>query len=106
MNNGTALSSKDEKELQGILNQLKRNNRSILEFGVHMHGRNGEAAAKASSDKQAQSIRAYFLKNGIEAKRMRYQSFGNTSPLVPCAPNCSEEDHHKNKRVEFTILKT
>lgn len=106
INGGMALHPKDEKELHVILNQLKRSNKSILEYGVHMHSKNGEAAAKASSDKQAQTIKTFFIKNGIDSKRIRYQSFGSSQPLVPCTQGCSEAEHQKNKRVEFTILKT
>jgi len=104
-NNNTALSSKDEQELNGILTTLKKNNQSILEIAVHSNSKQDEKTSKTFSDQQAQLLKTYFLGKGIPQSRLRVQSFGSSQPAVNCSPGCTDEEHKKNKRVEFTILK-
>ncbi|MBL7901100.1 MAG: OmpA family protein [Bacteroidia bacterium] len=104
-NNNTALSSKDEQELNGILTTLKKNNQSILEIAVHSNSKQDEKTSKTFSDQQAQLLKTYFLSKGIPQSRLRVQSFGSSQPAISCSPGCTDEEHKKNKRVEFTILK-
>lgn len=104
-NNNTALSSKDEQELNGILTTLKKNNQSILEIAVHSNSKQDEKTSKTFSDQQAQLLKTYFLSKGIPQSRLRVQSFGSSQPAISCSTGCTDEEHKKNKRVEFTILK-
>lgn len=103
-NNNTSLSPKDEQELKGILSTLGKNKKSILEIAVHSNSKQDEKNSQSLSDKQGQLLKTYFLSKGIPQNRIRIQSFGSSQPAITCTPTCSEEEHNKNKRVEFTIL--
>jgi len=102
---GNVLNANDEKELNGILSILTKNQKSILEIAVHSNSKQDESNSKMLSDKHAQTLKAYFQKKGISQNRLRVFSFGSTQPIINCAPSCTEDEHKKNKRVEFTILK-
>ncbi len=100
------LNKQDEVEIAGLLSTLEKNSKSMLEIVVHSDSKQNERESKQLSDKQAQVLKNYFLAKGIPTNHLRVISLGNTQPVLKCEPNCSEEDHKKNKRVEFTILKT
>lgn len=53
------------------------------------------------SRKRAQSVANYLTSKGISTSRMVVRGYG---PKKPVAPNDSEENRQKNRRVEFTIL--
>ncbi len=99
------LSVTDEKELKGVLSTLDKNKKSILEIAVHSDSKQDEKTSKNLTDKQARMLKGYFQSKGIQQNRMRVISFGSTQPSIACNPSCSDEEHKKNKRVEFTILK-
>ncbi|MCU0360432.1 MAG: OmpA family protein [Bacteroidia bacterium] len=103
--NSSGLTLNDEKELQGVLSTLTKNKKSILEIAVHSDSKQGEKASKSLTDKQAQALKTYFQNNGVPQNQIRTLSFGSTQPIINCLPACSEEEHKKNKRVEFAILK-
>ena len=104
-NSGAGLSAKDEQELKGVLSTLEKNKKSILEIAVHSNSKQDEKTSKSMSDQQGQFLKAYFLGKGITQNRIRLQSYGSSQPAISCSPTCTEEEHKKNKRVEFTILK-
>lgn len=51
---------------------------------------------------RATTVLRYFIEQGIEAKRMAASGFAD---LLPIAPNDSEENRSKNRRVEFVLEK-
>lgn len=104
-NNTADISPKDEKELSGILSTMLKNQKSVLEIAVHTNNTLDEKSSKALSDRQAQALKTYFLKQGVAQNRIRLLSFGSSQPLIQCSPSCTEEENKKNKRVEFTVLK-
>ena len=53
------------------------------------------------SEKRAASVKAYFIKKGIPAKRLITKGYAETSPI---APNETEEGKAQNRRVEFIII--
>lgn len=53
------------------------------------------------SQKRAESVKNYLVKQGIAIDRLESEGFGMNEPLVP---NDSEENRAKNRRVEFRIL--
>lgn len=52
------------------------------------------------SKERAESVLQYLVKQGVSAKRLSAQGFGETQPLVP---NSSERTRSLNRRVEFKI---
>lgn len=53
------------------------------------------------SQKRAETVKTYLIKQGIKLDRLESEGFGMQEPLVP---NDSEENRAKNRRVEFRIL--
>ena len=53
------------------------------------------------SQKRAETVKNYLVKQGIAIDRLESEGFGMNEPLVP---NDSEENRAKNRRVEFRIL--
>jgi outer membrane protein OmpA-like peptidoglycan-associated protein len=55
------------------------------------------------SQRRADEAMRYLVDKGIEADRLEAKGYGETEPIVPDAE--AEEDHSKNRRVQFLILK-
>jgi outer membrane protein OmpA-like peptidoglycan-associated protein len=53
------------------------------------------------SDARSKAVMAYLVTQGIDAKRMRAEGFGEKRPL---ADNNTEEGRELNRRVEFNIV--
>lgn len=56
---------------------------------------------QALSENRASVIRAYLMRHGIAENRLQAHGFGDTQPV---APNDSETNKRKNRRVEFVVL--
>jgi len=59
------------------------------------------------SDKRAKATLEFMVNNGIARNRLTAKGFGETQLLNNCADNklCSEEEHQKNRRSEFIVIK-
>lgn len=55
------------------------------------------------SEKRAIAVYNYLVRNGIEAERLSYASFGATKPIYPL-PEKSELEKEANRRVEIEIV--
>ncbi len=54
------------------------------------------------SQKRADAVYEYFLRNGIPSDRMRTVAYGRTRPLLP---NDTPANRAKNRRVEIHVIK-
>ncbi|NJO52289.1 MAG: OmpA family protein [Leptolyngbyaceae cyanobacterium RM2_2_4] len=62
----------------------------------------GDAQANVElSLKRAKSVYEYLQNNGIAANRLVFKGYGQSQAAVP---NDSEENRHRNRRIEFKIL--
>jgi OOP family OmpA-OmpF porin len=62
----------------------------------------GDAYNQRLSEKRADAVYQYFLKNGVSAQRMRTVGYGRTKPLVP---NDTPANRARNRRVEIHVIK-
>ncbi|WP_046371634.1 OmpA family protein [Flavihumibacter petaseus] len=99
--NSTALGDASVVELGKLIQLLKEN--STLQIQINGHTDNvGKAADNLKlSNGRAQAVVDYLIKNGIDAKRLRFQGFGAT---VPVADNNTEEGRSKNRRTELKVI--
>ncbi len=51
--------------------------------------------------KRAKSVYEYLLQKGVEPNRLTFRGYGDSQPA---APNDTEENRQKNRRIEFKFL--
>lgn len=98
-------------ELDKIVQVMKENPNMIIELGSHTDCRSSAASNMTLSDKRAKASAAYIVSKGIDKGRISGKGYGEAKLLTPCPcegakkSDCSEEDHQKNRRTEFIIVK-
>ncbi|MBN1698404.1 MAG: OmpA family protein [Spirochaetales bacterium] len=91
----------EKKRLEALAGTLKKiKDRSFLVIG-HTALWGTEKEQYDLSVKRAKAIVDYMVSKGIEAKRFLYEGRGAREPV---APNDTEENMRKNRRVEIVIL--
>lgn len=89
--------------LDEAANILLENPDINVEIGGHTDNRGADSYNQKLSQERAESVRLYLIeKHGIEGSRLYAKGYGESQPV---APNDTEENMAKNRRVEFTILK-
>jgi outer membrane protein OmpA-like peptidoglycan-associated protein len=102
-NTGTAeLEARSEPLLTEVADALLRTP-EVLRVEVQGHTDNvGEAAYNLDlSQRRAETVRDFLIRNGVEASRLEAKGYGLTKPV---APNKGEKGRAKNRRVAFIIL--
>lgn len=96
-----------EIELQKILTVLEEN--PTLKIGIRSHtdSRASKEYNIKLSDRRAQSTRNYLITHGIAANRLTAKGYGESQLANNCSDGvkCSEEEHQRNRRSEFIIIK-
>ncbi len=77
---------------------LKQNSGLKIEIQGHTDSRGNENYNMALSVKRAEAIRDSLIDKGIDASRLSTKGFGETMPI---APNDTEENMARNRRVEL-----
>lgn len=89
-----------------VLNEdivLLRQDRSLdISIEGHCDIVGGDAYNQQLSEKRAGAVYQYFLKNGVQAGRMRTVGYGRTRPLMP---NDTPANRSRNRRVEIHVIK-
>ncbi|GAB3644121.1 OmpA family protein [Spirosoma arcticum] len=73
----------------------------VIEIAGHTDNVGDRQLNQALSENRAKIIRNYLIRNGIVESRLRPNGYGHKRPA---APNDSEENKRKNRRVEFVVL--
>ncbi|MDR1416729.1 MAG: OmpA family protein [Prevotellaceae bacterium] len=94
------LSPAAKKELARVAATLKRNKSARVTLSGHTCDRSGPSVNMRLSRKRAEAAAAYLQQAGISAKRISIDAYGQSQPL---APNTSEQNRAKNRRVEISI---
>ena len=58
------------------------------------------------SRRRAISVQKWLISNGVDKDRLQSNGYGSTIPKVRCGSGqkCTEDDHARNRRVEFRII--
>ncbi|MCY7353147.1 MAG: OmpA family protein [Cytophagaceae bacterium] len=92
---------KADVELNQLADVLGQNPAMRIELRVHTDNAGDfDANVKLSRDR-CQSVIDYLIRKSIDASRLLKNGRG---PLDPVAPNTSEDNRKKNRRVEFVVL--
>ncbi len=87
--------------LNKIVEQLKKNPKIKLEIHGHTDNVGTKEYNQKLSEKRANVVMEYFIKNGISPERLKAKGFGESKPI---ASNETEEGRSKNRRTEFLII--
>ena len=88
-------------ELTKIKNYLQRNSHVSAHFTGHTSNEGTNSYNLNLSKERAKAICNYLIKNGISENRLTWKGKGTTEPI---APNDTEENRKKNRRVEIKII--
>ncbi len=98
-------------ELAKIVAVMKEYPKMVIELGAHTDCRGVAAANLKLSGARAKASATFIVKSGIDKSRIIGKGYGESKLLNACAcegkvkPTCSEEEHAKNRRTEFIIIK-
>ncbi|KAB1069740.1 OmpA family protein [Tamlana haliotis] len=90
--------------LNKVVTILNNNPDMKLDIQGHTDNRGSASYNLTLSKRRAASTMKYLVEHGITAERLQSEGFGETKPLIDCKSNCSEEEHHTNRRIEFLIV--
>lgn len=98
-------------ELDKVVEVMKKYPAMVIELGAHTDCRGVAAANLKLSDARAKASAAYIIKKGISKDRITGKGYGESKLLNSCGcegkvkSSCSEDEHAKNRRTEFIIVK-
>lgn len=98
-------------ELDKIVEVMKKYPKMVIELGAHTDCRGAAASNLKLSSARAKASAAYIIKKGIDKSRITGKGYGESKLLNTCAcegkvqSSCAEEEHAKNRRTEFIIVK-
>lgn len=82
---------------------IKRASQVHLTVKGHTDAMGDVAANKALSQKRAQAVVDYLVKQGVDPAQLQAVGYGSEQPV---ADNATAEDQFKNRRIEFEVLNT
>ena len=87
--------------LASIADIAKRCPAMKIEIDGHTDAAGTKAANQQLSEQRARAVFSWLVDRGVEASRMKPSGYGDTRPS---APNDSEANRAKNRRIEFRVL--
>jgi outer membrane protein OmpA-like peptidoglycan-associated protein len=101
---GTAvLRHESQIRLDLVVNFMSRHKSAAVEISGHTDTVGNAKTNKTLSLKRAQACREYLISKGIEGSRITAVGFGGERPT---APNDTEENRQKNRRIEVVEVQT
>lgn len=99
--NSSDITSESTTELDKVIEYMEKNKSLKLKIIGHTDLTGDLDFNQILSEHRALSVKNYFVKKGIDEKRMAIEGKGSTTPVEN---NMSEESNKKNRRTEFQIL--
>lgn len=93
-------------ELNKMLQILTLSDKVKVEIAAHTDSRGSDVYNLSLSEKRAKSVLNWLKEKGIAMDRLKFKGYGETELINACGNGveCSEEEHQKNRRVEFKVL--
>ncbi|SOD98490.1 OmpA family protein [Spirosoma fluviale] len=88
-------------QLNKLIKTLVTTPKLVIEIAGHTDNVGDKRLNQALSENRAKIITNYLVTNGISESRLRHNGYGSSKPA---APNDTEENKRKNRRVEFVVL--
>jgi outer membrane protein OmpA-like peptidoglycan-associated protein len=99
--NSTELNATSYEELGRLVKLMKENPSIRIEISAHTDDIGSDAVNIALSEKRAKMVVDYLATQGIKKTSLKSKGYGKTKPV---APNNSDENRAKNRRVEMKII--
>ncbi|MFZ5553327.1 MAG: OmpA family protein [Bacteroidota bacterium] len=90
-------------ELNKFYEFLVKNPKLKVEIQGHTDSRGNKKANQLLSENRAKAVADYLIGKGIDKSRLSSRGFGDTKPKI--ANPQTEEDHQKNRRTEYVMVK-
>ncbi|RMG82565.1 MAG: OmpA family protein, partial [Bacteroidetes bacterium] len=100
--NSAVISPKSYAALDKLAELLKNNKDWKIKLAGYTDDVGDEITNLALSKRRADTVKKYLISKGVEEDRIIVKYYGEANPI---APNDSEENRRKNRRVEMVILK-
>ncbi len=100
-----------EEELAYIIKVMNEHPNMVVESGSHTDCRASKEYNQKLSEKRAKATADYIKKRISNPERITSKGYGETKLVNECAcedkvvSTCSDEEHQKNRRTEFIIVK-
>jgi len=91
-------------ELDKVINVMTKYPNMIIKVETHTDIRGSASYNQKLSERRATSTVQYIISRGIDASRLSSEGKGESSPLIDCGKNCTDEEHQKNRRSDFIII--
>lgn len=98
----SALRNESFPELRRIATFLTKNQNIKIEIGGHTDSYGNDAYNQKLSERRANSVRDFFVDQGIAPERIKAIGYGETKPIVSGSLNIAGQQ--ENRRVEFKII--
>lgn len=103
--NKSILTNDAKAILNKVVYTLKQNIKIKIEIKAHTDNIGSDASNLKLSNDRATEVKKYLTLNGVLESNIKTKGLGESQPLNSCGENCSEEEHAKNRRVEFILKK-
>ncbi len=100
--NQATVPGKHRNQLDKLVEYMKDNQNFIMHLSGHTDDIGSNQINVEFSKRRAMVIYKYLIEKGIDPKRIKYEFYGETKPLVP---NNSAVNRAKNRRVELEVEK-
>lgn len=93
-------------ELEKIIAVMKQYPNMKIDVRSHTDSRQTKKYNMLLSDRRAKATIEWFVKRGINAKRLTGRGYGESKLINRCSDDvdCTEEEHQLNRRSEFVIV--
>lgn len=87
-------------ELRGVAAAIKANPKIKVEVGGHSDSAGDDKKNQVLSEKRAQSVKSFLIKEGVPAAQVTIKGYGESKPIDT---NDTPEGRANNRRVEFNV---
>jgi outer membrane protein OmpA-like peptidoglycan-associated protein len=95
------------EDLEKIISVMHQYPEMTIDIRSHTDSRQTHAYNELLSDRRAKATLEFMVKSGINRNRLTSKGYGETQLVNQCSDGvlCSEEEHQKNRRSEFIVMK-
>lgn len=103
--NKSNITAQGAKEIDKLVNVMKKYPEMVIFVKSHTDSKGNNDYNMNLSEQRAQATVQYIISRGIAKERISGKGFGATEPKLDCGKKCTDDDHGKNRRSEFLIIK-